>query len=188
VRATPYTDERLAYLIRLLRPAPTAWVLRAKGIFALPRLGDAPAAPGEGLTDDDLERLRRELESDPLFRSRFDADPIAATRDAGMPKLASAMEHEMRELVALAERAAHDQAFRAELEVDPVGALDTAGVPGATAERLLDTLELPDEVRGRAPDVVAHRHQALSWRAHLLLLLLGSSAAREKIRSATRGR
>jgi putative modified peptide len=138
------------------------------------------------LTNGDLARLRRELNHDPMFRRRFDADPVAAAEDAGMPELAVGLEHEIRELVALAERVAYDDVFRAKLEADPVPALDSAGMPKAAAEQLLNMLDVPDEVLARMPEVVAHHQQDLPLRAHLLILLLGSTAVTEKIHVATR--
>ena len=121
-----------------------------------------------------------------MFRRRFDADPVAAAEDAGMPELAMGLEQEIRELVALAERVAYDDVFRAELEADPVAALDAAGMPEAAAEQLLNVLDVPDEVLARMPEVVAHHQQDLPLRAHLLILLLGSTAVTEKIHAATR--
>jgi putative modified peptide len=121
-----------------------------------------------------------------MFRRRFDADPVAAAEDAGMPELAVGLEQEIRELVALAERVAYDDVFRAKLDADPVPALDAAGMPEAAAEELLNVLDVPDEVLARMPEVVAHHQQDLPLRAHVLILLLGSTAVTEKIHAATR--
>ena len=71
------------------------------------------------MTSGDLEKLERELEIDPMFRDRFDADPVAATEAAGMHELAVRLEREIRELVALAERIANDGAYRARLDTGP---------------------------------------------------------------------
>ena len=76
-----------------------------------------------------------------------------------MPDVAVGLEQEIRELVALAERVAYDDAFRTNLEADPVAALDAAGMPEAAAEQLLDALDVPDEVRARMSEVVAHHQQ-----------------------------
>jgi putative modified peptide len=160
--------------------------MRAKQIFVDHGVRDALAPAGKRLTDGVLEMLRRTLEVDPLFRRRFDADPVAAAEEAGMPELAAALEQEMRELVALAERVANDNVFRAELEADPVAALAAAGMPEAVAEQLLNALDVPDEVLTRMPEVVAHQQQELPLNAHLLILLLGSTAVTEEIHSATR--
>lgn len=184
--ATLYGDERLARLLRLFRPVPQAWVMRAKQIFVDQRVRDTPAPASKRLTDGVLEMLNRTLEVDPLFRRRFDADPVAAAEEAGMPELAAALEQEMRELVALAERVANDNVFRAELGADPVAALAAAGMPEAAAEQLLNALDVPDEVLTRMPEVVAHQQQELPLKAHLLILLLGSTAVTEKIHAATR--
>ena len=186
MRATLYGDERLARLLRLFRPAPHAWVISAKRIFVDHRVSDTPAPARKLLTNGDLTRLRWALTHDPMFRRRFDADPVAAAEDAGMPELAMGLEQEIRELVALAERVAYDDVFRAELEADPVAALDAAGMPEAAAEQLLNVLDVPDEVLARMPEVVAHHQQDLPLRAHLLILLLGSTAVTEKIHAATR--
>ena len=121
-----------------------------------------------------------------MFRRRFDADPVAAAENAGMPELAVGLEQEIREVVALAERVAYDDVFRAELEADPVPALAAAGMPEAAAEQLLNVLDVPDEVLARMPEVVAHHQQDLPLRAHVLILLLGSTAVTEKLHAATR--
>lgn len=184
MRATLYGDERLARLLRLFRPAPQAWVMRAKRIFVDRSVSDTRAPARKLLTIGDLAKLRRALEVDPMFRRRFDADPVAAAEDAGMPDVAVGLEQEIRELVALAERVAYDDVFRAKLEADPVAALDAAGMPKAAAEQLLNALDVPDEVLTRMPEVVAHQQQEVPLKAHLLILLLGSTAVTEKIHAA----
>jgi hypothetical protein len=93
----------------------------------------------------------------------------------------------MRELVALAERIANDDVYRAELDRDPVAALVAAGMPAATAEPLLQALAVPEDVLAKLPEVVAHQYEEPPLEARLLILLLGSTAVAEKIRSATRG-
>jgi putative modified peptide len=148
---------------------------------------DQRQAAESRLTDGDLAELGRELEIDPMFRQRFDADPVAASEAAGMRELALGLEREMRELVALAERIANDDVYRARLHRDPVAALVAAGMPAATAEPLLQALEVRDEVLAKLPEVVAHQHEQLSPKARLLILLLGSTAVVERIRAATRG-
>jgi hypothetical protein len=172
-----FADERLARLLRLLRPAPQGWVVKAQRI----------PLDMSVLTDRDLAEIGRMLELDPMFRQRFDADPVAAAEAAGMRELAFRLEREMRELVALAERIAKDDVYRGELDADPVEALVTAGMPAATAEPLLQALAVPDEVLAKLPEVVAHQYEQLPLKARLLILLLGSTAVTEKIRSATRG-
>ena len=139
------------------------------------------------LTDGDLEELAWKLEIDPIFRQRFDVDPVAAAEAAGMRGLAFGLEREMRELVALAERIAKDDVYRTELDTDPVAALVAAGMPAATAEPLLQALAVPDQVLAKLPEVVAHQYEQLPLKARLLILLLGSAAVAEKVRSATRG-
>ena len=146
-----------------------------------------PVAEERWLTDGDLTELARELEIDPIFRQRFDADPVAAAEAAGMREFALGLEREIRELVALAERIANDDVYRAELDTDPVAALVAAGMPAATAEPLLQALAVPDEVLAKLPEVLAHQYEQLPLKARLLILLLGSTAVAEKIRSATRG-
>ena len=177
VPVNSYADERLARLLRLLRPAPQGSVMKAQRI----------PLDMSVLTDRDLGELGRKLKIDPLFRQRFDADPVAAAEAAGMRGLAVGLEREMRELVALAERIANDDVYRAELAADPVAALVAAGMPAATAEPLLQALAVPDEVLAKLPEVVAHQYEQLPLKARLLILLLGSTAVAEKIRSATRG-
>jgi hypothetical protein len=175
VPVNPVGHERLVRLLRLLRPAPQDWVTAAQRI------------PETGLTDGDLSALARELEIDPIFRQRFDADPVAAAEAAGMRELALGLQREMRGLVALAERIANDDVYRAELDTDPVAALVAAGIPAETAEPLLQALAVPDEVLAMLPEVVAHQNEPLPLRARLLILLLGSIAVAEKIRSTTPG-
>jgi putative modified peptide len=158
--------------------------MRAKRIFVDHRVSDTPAPARKLLTNSDLARLQRTLEADPMFRRRFDADPVAAAQGAGMPDVAVGLEQEIRELVALAERVAYDDVFRAKLDEDPVAALDAAGMPEAAAEQLLKALDVPDEVLARIPEVVAHRQQELPLKAHLLILLLGSTAVTERMHAA----
>jgi hypothetical protein len=137
------------------------------------------------LADRDLAALGRKLESDSVFRKRFDSDPVAAAEATGMRELALGLEREMRELVALAERIANDDAYRAELDADPVAALLAADMPAATAEPLLRALGVRDEVLGKLPEVVAHQYEQLPPKARLLILLLGTTAVVEKLRSAS---
>jgi len=146
-----------------------------------------PVAEASGLTDGDLAELGRQLEIDPMFRQRFDADPVASAEAAGMDKVASGLEREIRELVALAERIANDDAYRAELNSDPVAALAAAGMPAVAAEPLLHALAVPDELIAKLPEVVAHKYEQLPLKSRLLILLLGRPGVAEKIRAATLG-
>jgi hypothetical protein len=180
VPVNPHGDVRLAQLLRLLPPAPQRWITKAQRIWE-------SAAEATTLTDRDLSELGQKLEIDPMFRQRFDADPVAAVEAAEMHELALRLRQEMRELVALAERIANDDAYRADLNTDPVTALAATDVPAATAEPLLRALAVPDAVLAKLPDVVAHQHEEQPLRARLLILLLGSSAVAEKIRAATGG-
>jgi putative modified peptide len=185
VPAKPYDDEGLARLLRLLRPPPEGWVRKAQRIPLDMSVLERPVAE-ETLTDGDLAELGRKLEID-SFRRRFDADPVAAAEAAGMHGLALGLEREIRELVGIAERIANDDAYRAELVRDPVAALVGAGIPAATAEPLLQALAVPDEVLASLPEIVAHQHEQLPLKARLLILLLGSSAVAEQIRSPKPG-
>ena len=185
VRANPYRDERLARLLRILRPAPRDWIASAQRIFfdlSIP--GQARAAEAR-LADGDLVVLRRALD-DALFRQRFDADPIAATQAAELHELAARLASEMRELVALAERIAIDDVYRAELDADPAAALVAAGMPATTAEPLLQVLAVSDDVLAKLPDVVAHQHEPPPLKARLIITLLESNAVVETIRSRAR--
>jgi putative modified peptide len=185
VPVNPYGDARLARLLRLLRPAPQDWVTKAQRIPLHTSVRN-PVAEESRLTDGDLAELGRKLEIDPMFRKRFDADPVAAAEAAGMRELALGLGREMRELVALAERIANDDVYRAELDTDPVAALAAAGMPTATAGPLLQALAVSDEVLSKLPEVVAHQYEQLPLKARLLILLLGRPAVAEKIRAATR--
>jgi len=135
------------------------------------------------LTDRDLAELGRKLESDPMFRQRFDSDPVAAAEETGMRELASRLKREIRELVALAERIASDDALRGELDGDPVSALVAAGMPAETAEPFLQALAVRDEVLAKLPDVVGHQYEPVPRTARLLILLLGTTVVVEKIRA-----
>ena len=96
-----HIDERLARLLRLLRPTPDGWVAKAQRTLLDMIVRDDRVLAETVLTDGDLVELRRRLETDPLFRQRFDADPVAAAEAAGMRELALGLEREMRELVRL---------------------------------------------------------------------------------------
>ena len=164
-------------LLQLLRPAPHGWLTKAQRI----------ALDIGVLTDLDVATLGRKLESDPIFRQRFDSDPVAASEELGMRGLAMRLEREMRELVALAERVANDEGFRGELDMDPEAALVAAGMPGGTAEPLLRALDVSDEVLAKLPEVVAHQHEYVPQRSRLLILLLGTSAVAERLRAKSPG-
>jgi hypothetical protein len=181
-----YGDERLARLLSLLPPAPKVWVMRAKQIFVDRVVRIAPAPTGKPLTDNELARLRRALELDPLFRRRFDADPVAAAEAAGMHEVAAGLDQELRELVALAERIARDSDLRAALDTDPVAALAAAGFPDAATESLLSVLDVQGEAQAMLPEVVAHHHQQPPSRGQVLIILLGSTAVTDQIQSALR--
>ncbi len=82
----PYDHERLAELLRALRPAPRAWVARAKRI---------PLGPP---TDEAVAELSRRLDADAAFKAAFDADPVAAVESAGLNQLAAQLRLELDEL------------------------------------------------------------------------------------------
>jgi putative modified peptide len=185
VRANRYGDERLAHLLRLLRPAPRDWITKAQRIFFdLSTSGHAHAAEMR-LTDGDLVVLRHALD-DSAFRERFDVDPIAAVQAAELHDLALRLASELRELVALAERIATDDVYRAELNTDPVAALVAVGMPATTAEPLLQALAVPEGVLAKLPEVVAHQHEQPPIKAPLIITLLESTAVVEAIRSRAR--
>jgi hypothetical protein len=64
--------------------------------------------------------------------------------------------------------------------------LVAAGVPDETTEPVIRAFALPEELLERVPDVCAHKQEGLSLKARLVMLLLGTSALDEAIRSATR--
>ena len=103
-----------------------------------------------------------------------------------MYELAEALEQEVHELVALAERVARDSVLRAELGTDPVSTLVASGFPDAASAQLLTALDLQVEADALLPEVVAHQHQAPPLRSQLLVILLGSTAVTDKIHSALR--
>lgn len=182
-----YDDERLARLLRILRPAPCGWVAKAKRIPGNQMVGGSWAQARKPLTDRDVTKLRRALDADPKFRRRFDVDPVAAAEEAGMPDVAVGLDQELRELISLAERVAGDDAFRAELEADPVAVLAAAGVVEEVAEQLLDVLDVSEDVLAKLPEVVAHGHGPVPCKEQLVTFLLESTAVTETIRAAIRG-
>jgi len=159
--------------LRLLRPAPAGWITRAQQIVF----------ESTALTDHELAQLERKLESDASFRDRFDADPVAAAEAIGMQQLARALEHEIRGLVALAERIANDSHYRATLEADPGTALRADDMPASTAEPFLRAVAIGDEAVAKLPEFVAHAYEPVSNTARLRILLLGSTAVVRAIRS-----
>jgi hypothetical protein len=181
-----YDQQRLLHLLRLLRPAPQGWIEKAQRTLLEMLTQDRTAADERARTEADPTMLRRALELDLLFRESFNADPVAAAESAGWPELARVLAREMRELVALAERITADSAYRDELHADPVTTLEMSGVPSDAAEPLLRALGASDDVLGKLPEVVAHKHEEQSIRSRLVILLLGSTAVVEKIRDVTR--
>ena len=173
VPVSPYSHERLAHLLRLLGPAPLRWITRAQ----------RSATDSTALTDRHLAELEWKLESDASFRERFDADPVAAAEAIGMRQLARALDHEIRELVGLAERIANDPEYRTALESDPVTALRGEDVSATIAEPLLRALAFGEDAVAKLPEVVAHEYEPLSRTARLRLLLLGSAAVVTAIRT-----
>jgi hypothetical protein len=102
-----------------------------------------------------------------------------------LDELSSQLQRELAGLVALAEQIARDDAYRTELTDDPLSVLAASGYEEATAEPLLRTLAVGDDVLARLPDVVAHQRRRASVRSKLLDLLLDSSAVGEKLRGTT---
>jgi hypothetical protein len=143
---------------------------------------DRTGASDVALTEAALGKLRSALELDPVFRDSFNADPVAAAETAGWPKLARALERDIRELVALAERIATDSSYSKEVYADPVRSLETPGVPSDAAEALLRALGSSEDVLGKLPEVVAHQHEPQPPRSRLLILLLDSTAVAQMIR------
>ena len=109
VALNAYSRQRLAYLLRLLRPAPERWVTKAQSTILEMLARDRTAADATPLTETQLSELGDALERDPAFRRSFDIDPVAAAEAAGWSDLARGLEREMRGLVALAERIAADE-------------------------------------------------------------------------------
>lgn len=171
---TTYNEERLARLLQMLRPAPQEWIRRASELPLVAPLSDA-----------DVAELTRLLELDASFRERFDADPVAAAEAVGMRALAAQLRRELRELVSLAERIARDESYRRELEEDPQAALVAAGIPDGTTDPVLRAFALPDEVLDRVPDFALHGQKKLSLKARLVMMLLGTSALNDAVRTVT---
>lgn len=189
VVANSYSQDRLARLLRLLAPAPERWVASAQRAIAEMLARDRASGTRLVLGEIELSTLSRALDLDPTFRESFDADPVAAVEAAGWPMLARSLEREITELVALAERIAADAAFREELHEHPVTTLEESGLPFPAIEPLLEALQVPEEVRARVPEVVAHHLAGESSRSRLLLLIIENRAVvgilREVIRPAS---
>src|SRR5215471_6237208 len=108
VALSDYSQERLARLLRLLRPAPQLWIESAQRTVLEMLTQDSSAGVGSGLTQAEVTDLARALELDPLFRKSFDEDPVAAAEAAGWTTLARNIEREVSQLFALAEQIATD--------------------------------------------------------------------------------
>ena len=184
MRFDAYSDERLARLLRLLRAVPESWVANAQ--LLLRDMIERDRSGELRLRDGDVAMLERKLQGDPAFRERFAADPIAAAEAAGMSEISVALERELRELVALAERIAYDEAYRAELATDPVATLSASGMPATAAEPLLRMLAWSDDLLANVPEVVAHKDEPRQSTSRLLILLLGSTTVTRRIRSIAR--
>jgi hypothetical protein len=153
-----YDEARLVRLLRLLRAAPGEWVRRAQRI----------PLRTVTLTDRDVEELGAKLERDESFRRAFDSDPVAAVQAAGMAELASRLEYEIGELVALAGRVARDASRGYEL--------DTALSAGTEPESVLQLLS--------GSEVEAHALQPRPPEERALLLALTSAAVADELRAA----
>jgi hypothetical protein len=133
VPVTPHGHDRLAYLLRLLRPAPVRWITRAQQI----------AFESTALTDRHLAELEWKLESDSRFRYRamLEADPLTALHAEGMP--ASTAEPLLRAL------AVGDEATA---KLPEVVAHDYEPLPQAARLRilLLGSTAVVDAIRARA--------------------------------------
>lgn len=185
VAVNSYGQERLARLLRLLQPAPPAWIEKAQRTLLELLTHDPSADVGSGLTEAEVTDLARALELDPLFRKSFDEDPIATAEAAGWPTLARTIEREIAQLLALAERITTDASYREELLEDPLVRLEESGMPALAGEQLLQSLGVPDDVLARLPEVVAHRQDDGSSHSRLLILLLGSAAVGAMLRGLT---
>jgi hypothetical protein len=171
-KRTGYHVERLADLLRLLRPAPLAWVCRAQQIPL-----DHAVGP------DDVGELMRKLEADPTFRQRFDDDPVGATAEAGLDGLAVQLQDEWVSLAAVVERIAADESYRRELDDDPVTTLGAAGLPGEAVEDFLETLGSMEMALTKLPEVAAHRNERRRPRVVLLTLLIGTRRIGDELRA-----
>jgi hypothetical protein len=116
----------------------------------------------------DVEELGAKLERDESFRRAFDSDPVAAVQAAGMGALASRLEYEIGELVALARQVARDASRGYEL--------DTALSADETEpESVLELLS--------GSEVVAHAAQPRPLEERALLLVLTSAAVTDELRA-----
>lgn len=180
----PYSQERLTRLIRLLQPAPSAWVATAQQTIA--DLLGRERAPAQALNDAELTEFYQALERDQSFRTSFDIDPVAATEAAGWTELARSLEQELQAVIVLAERIAADDAFHKALHVDVLGTLNGADVPAAAAEPLVRALAESDELLAELPEVVAHQHERESGRTRRIIVLLSSTIVVETLRDRSR--
>lgn len=182
VALNDYSQERLARLLRLLRPAPQASLERAQRTVLEMLTQDSSEGEGRGLTEAEVMDLARALELDPLFRKWFDEDPVAAVEAAGWPTLARNIEREVAQLLALVEQITTDSSYRAELLEDPLARLEKSGMPALAGEQLLQALEIAADVGTLLPEVVAHGQDDGSARSRLLILLVGSAAVGAMLR------
>lgn len=181
-----YSQERIVRLLRLLQPAPREWVARAQRSIAEMLVRDSTPSTDRRLSDSDLVTLTRALERDASFRREFDNDPVAATTAAGWPEIARGLEREIHGLIALAERIAADEVSRVGLDADLVASLKAWDVPADAAEAVLRAMSMPEDLLGRLPEVVAHGHEQAVTRTRLLILLLGTTAVSDTLRSIAR--
>src|SRR5256886_4884587 len=77
----------LFFFFLMIRRPPRSTLFPYTTLFR--SLGSAP------LTDRDVEELGRRLEQDASFRRKFDVDPVAAAKAAGMRELGARLEYEI---------------------------------------------------------------------------------------------
>jgi hypothetical protein len=105
----------------------------------------------------ELRELDDLLENDARFEEMLGRDPIDVLREAGLTKLAAAVEDERLRTERLVRQFDQDEALWDELERDPIAMLEKEGFPTTAAEPVLAALGASDElIAANAPDFEAH--------------------------------
>ena len=174
VPVNSHGDARLARLLRLLRPAPEAWVARAQRI----PLGDEPS----GSTGRGRDRTDRWRPGDPREGARDRPGVSAALRRR--PRRCGRGGRAARARVGTGAGAAR---ARSSCRADrkrrrlpgraaprPGGGARRCGYAHGDRRALLRALAVPDEVLAKLPDFVAHQHEQLPIKARLCFFSSGA--------------
>jgi hypothetical protein len=139
----------------------------------------------------ELRELDELLEHDARFEELLSRDPIDVLREAGLTRLAAAVEDERMRTERLIRDFEREDALWEQLEREPVAFLAAQGFPPAAAEPVLVALGASDElIAAGVPDVEAHlalpgRKTAAVWATVAACLgaaaYSGSASARDPV-------